>query len=83
MPGVQARIRRSTATAGSVQSTRASSTVILGAKLTPVGLLLAGLERAVLDPVEGGHQQAGAALGEPASRSPAVSPGRIGSVITP
>ena len=34
-PGVHARIRRSTASAGSAQSTRASSTVIFGAKLTP------------------------------------------------
>ena len=33
--GVQARIRRSTAGAGSPQRTRASATVILGARLTP------------------------------------------------
>ncbi len=83
--GVQARIWRSTAPrpAGSSRS-RASSTVIFGAKLTPVGRLLAGLQRAVLDAVEGGDQQPGAALGQPRQQV-AGGVGRAGcvSVITP
>jgi hypothetical protein len=79
--GVQARIRRSTATAGSVQSTRASSTVILGAKLTP-SAAARGLEGAVSMPSRVAQQPA-AALGEPAEQVAGGVVGRIRSVITP
>ena len=75
--GVQARMRRSTATAGSVQSTWASSTVIFGAKLTPS----AGCSRASRVPSSMPSRVCTSRPAPPSarrcSRSPAVSPGRM------
>ena len=55
----------------------------LGGEADPLARLLARLQGAVLDAVEGLHQQAGAALGQPVQQVPAVSSGRIVCVITP
>ena len=63
--GVHPRMWRSTANAGRVQSICASSTVSFGAYDTQLGVLLSLLEHAVLDAVQGGHEQPGAVLGQP------------------
>ncbi len=63
--GVQARISRPIAAAGRAQSTRASATLILGAKLTPSAGCGLRAQLARLDPVQGGHQQPGPGNGEP------------------
>ena len=55
--GVTARIRRSTAWAGRSQRTRASSTVILGATVTPSAGCGTGVQRPVGDAVQGRLQQ--------------------------
>ena len=80
--GVHARIRRSIAIAGSVQSIRASSTRIFGRRRRPPRLG-PGVQRAVLDPVEGRDQQPAPPSASRSSRSPDESSGRIRSVITP
>src|SRR4051812_37115616 len=81
--GVQARIRRSTATAGSPHATCASATVILGARLMPS----TGCGRASRLPSSMPSRVATRSPAPPsasrASRSPAVSVSRIVSVITP
>ncbi len=79
--GVQARIRRSVATAVSVHSTRASSTVIFGAKLTP-SAGCPDIQRAVGDAVQGRDQSPAPPSASRSSRSPAVSVGRTASVIS-
>jgi hypothetical protein len=81
--GVQARIRRSTAAAGWCQSTRASSTVIFGARETPSP----GCSRASTVPSSMPSRVRTSSSAPPSasrcSRSPAVSRGRTASVITP
>jgi hypothetical protein len=78
-----ARARRSTATAGSDQSTRASSTVILGARLMPSP----GWSRSSSEPSAMPSRVATSSPAPPsasrASRSPAVSVGRMVWVIRP
>ncbi len=81
--GVTARMRRSTTCAGSSHRTRASSTVIFGATLTPSD----GCGTAVSVPSSMPSMVASSSTAPDTasrpSRSPAVSVGRIVSVTTP
>ena len=81
--GVTARIRRSTTCAGRSQRTRASSTVIFGATLTPCAGCGSGVSVPSAMPSSVVDSSAAPEIASRSSRSPEVSVGRIVSVTTP
>ena len=81
--GVTARIRRSTTWAGRSHRTRASSTVIFGATVTPSAGCGTGVSDPSAMPSSVVSSSAAPEIDSRSSRSPAVSVGRIVSVTTP